>query len=243
MILNKQIICVSCSLVLILFACNSNFEIEKTSLTLNNTYFKEIKVKSSFNIILKQDSLFRVTIETSESSLQNISAYTLGDTLFLLDENPNKWRTNYQTPTVTIHFIEIEKFNIYAPGNISSDGVIQQNNFRFFSTQHIGVVNLYLNVQNLSLITGNSQNMGVYNLSGSAKYSNIWIRNTCSLNAKDLLIDDARIVNNSLNDCYVHTKNRLRVTLNSSGNIYFLGNPNEIVIDEQSATGKLINLE
>ncbi len=231
-------------LVVVLASCGNDFnDNNELQREVADIAFKQVRVNDVFDVVLKQDAEFRVEINAPASTIDGIDCFVNGDTLELFDRNPRKWRTGYVTPQVVIYFPTLEYFRSYAPGNISSSGTISQTNFRVFITHHIGTVNLDVDVDNLGLFAGNTNNMGIYNISGRADYAYMWMRNGCTLKAEGLSVKSARVINNSYNNIYINIDSKLRVTLNSSGNVYYRGNPSEIIIEEQSSTGKLIKLQ
>ena len=231
-------------LIALLTSCDNDFDDNLLSQReVADIVFKQVRVNDVFNVVLKQDTDFRVEICAPESTINGIDCFVNGDTLELFDRNPRKWRTGYVTPQVTIYFPTLEYFRAYAPGNISTLGTIAQSNFKVFITRHIGTVNLNVDVENLSLFAGNTDNMGRYIVQGKANYAYFWMRNGCFLDAQNLELGSARVINNSYNNVYINIDSKLRVSLNSSGNVYYRGNPSEIIIEEQSSTGKLIKLQ
>lgn len=202
-----------------------------------------VTVSHGFNIVLKQDTSNYAIIEAAADIINEVDCFANGDTLILNDNNPMKWRTAYPTPTVTIGFREIRELKIYSPSNISTLGDINQDYFKIFATRHIGEINLNVNAKRFVLITGNTNNMGIYNITGSADDAYIWMRNTCSLNALEFRTKNARVINNSKADCYVMVSNEFNVTLNSSGDLYYKGTPTEYNLEEHSGTGRIIRIE
>ena len=94
-----------------------------------------------------------------------------------------------------------------------------------------------------TIVTGNTYDSGIFTVTGTATNASFWMRNSASLHALELNSPNLRVVNNSKGNSYVQANGKLRVTLNSYGNIFYQGTPSEIVIDELSSTGKLIPLD
>jgi 5-enolpyruvylshikimate-3-phosphate synthase len=125
---------------------------------------------------------------------------------------------------------------------MSTEGTITQPSLRIITTSHTGRVNLDVDMNSLSIVTGNTYDSGIFTVSGSASSASFWMRNSATLHALDLVSGNVRVVNNSKGDSYVCTDGNLRVTINSFGNIYYQGNPQQIVVEEMSSTGSLIPL-
>ena len=69
------------------------------------------------------------------------------------------------------------------------------------------------------------------------------MRNGSWIDATNLKAEDVRIRNNSVMDSKIYVSNELKAFLNTHGNIYYQGDPEKIIIEEQSSKGKLIPLK
>ncbi len=205
--------------------------------------FNYVSINDGFRVVLKQDTSNYVIIDAAEETIKDVDCFTSHDTLILNDNNPMKWRTAYPTPTVTIGFNRIKELKIYSPANVSTASTINQDYLKVYTTEHIGEINLDINLQKFVLLAGNTNNMGIYNIAGSADDAYMWIRNACSLNALEFEVKDVRVIQNSKADCYVLATNTIKVTLNSSGDLYYKGPSPEFTLEEQSGSGRIIKIE
>lgn len=215
---------------------------ETEQLMVSSECFKHIVITNSFDIVLKQQDDFSVTIDAPVELHDGVKVSIVNDTLTISDTNKFQWSPSYIIPRVTFSFPNLPSIYVKAPVNIQTDGILKQTTFRILTTAHTGSINLNIDVTSLSITTGHTYDSGVFTVTGQAGNASFWMRNSASLNAIDLDSDNVRITNNSRGDSYVRSNSKLRVTINSYGNVYYSGNPNEIVIDEQSSTGKLIPL-
>jgi len=164
----------------------------------------------------------------------------------LEDSNLKNRLPSYKTPSIVISFPEIEYFRMRAPGEIETDGVIKQNTFKLLSIRHIGTFRMAFDVGYLQVVTGLNRSASKYIISGEAQRAYFWMRNSSKLNALELNTKNrTTIVNNSIRDSYVNVTNNntFKVTLNAYGNVYYKGSPEEIIIEEQSSDGRLIQIE
>ncbi|MDY0200653.1 MAG: head GIN domain-containing protein [Bacteroidales bacterium] len=215
-------------------------EIEQ--LTISNESFKHIVVSNSFNIVLKQQEDFSVTVEAPVELQDGVKVRIVNDTLTISDTNKYQWSPSYKIPCVTFSFPTLPSIHIKAPVNMQTVGVVKQPAFRLLTTAHTGTINLNVDVTSLSVGTGHTYDSGVFTVTGKAGNAFFWMRNSASLNASNLDSDNVRVINNSRGDSYVRTNGKLQVIINSHGNVYYSGTPNEIVIEELTSTGSLIRL-
>ena len=208
----------------------------------SSEYFKHIVVANSFDIVLKQQDYYSVTVQAPVELQEGVRVSIVNDTLTISDNNRYQWSPSYKMPVVIFGFPNLPSMHIKAPANVQVDSVLKQHSFRLLTTSHTGNINLNVDVMTLSVGTGYTYDSGVFTISGRTGNASFWMRNSSTLNAIDLNSESLRVINNSRGDSYVRTNGKLRVTINSYGNVYYLGNPSEIVVEEQSSTGELIPL-
>ncbi|GEM_PF-3121165 len=220
-------------------------DLSKTSReTFNVEEFNRIKVYDSFNIILKQDTVFKVEIEGPKELMKDFECNVYGDTLQLRDSNIRNRIPNYKIPTAYIHFPKIHRFRMHAPGEIKVDGALELDDFNMVIQRHTGNVNMEIYADYLRIATGANKSTGVYNISGKVQEADFWMRNACKLNAKELKTQKTNIRYNSTSDSYINVMDKLEAELiDASGNVYYKGSPDEIIITEQSGTGRLIPID
>lgn len=216
---------------------------EMDQLSIHGEHYSFVQVNSSFIITLKQQQEFGVTIDAPAELIDGIEAKIVNDTLVITDTNSYKWSPSYKIPRLMLCFPNLPRMHIKAPVDMETDGTITQPSLRIVTTSHTGRVNLNVDMTSLTIVTGNTYDSGIFTVTGTATNASFWMRNSASLHALELNSPNLRVVNNSKGNSYVQANGKLRVTLNSYGNIFYQGTPSEIVIDELSSTGKLIPLD
>jgi hypothetical protein len=233
------------SLATLLAGCEVLFFDDLSSMqqvTVSDKPYKFVEVRSSFNITLKQQDEFDIIVDAPEELIDGIEIFIANDSLIVNDTNKYQWTPSYKIPKLTLCFPNLPNIHIKAPVDMSTEGTITQPSLRIITTSHTGRVNLDVDMNSLSIVTGNTYDSGIFTVSGSASSASFWMRNSATLHALDLVSGNVRVVNNSKGDSYVCTDGNLRVTINSFGNIYYQGNPQQIVVEEMSSTGSLIPL-
>jgi hypothetical protein len=79
-------------------------------------------------------------------------------------------------------------------------------------------------------------------LRGSATYMELNLFALVSVDGRDLATHYAIIENNSKGDCEVDVSEQLEYSIRGRGNIYLHGSPVEIILDEQTSSGRLIEV-
>ena len=89
------------------------------------------------------------------------------------------------------------------------------------------------------MVTG-SDKFGYYFFRGNANSTRFWPRGNSQVDASELFSQNCYVYNNSIGDCYVNVSQKLEARLNTIGNVIYSGNPKEIVIIEESGSGKVL---
>jgi hypothetical protein len=93
------------------------------------------------------------------------------------------------------------------------------------------------------LYWNNHQCGGKVTLSGQADNVFLYAYALMSIDAGQLNTQYAFVENNSKGDCEVFVNDVLEYSIRGVGNIYVRGNPREVVLHEQTSSGRLIDLD
>jgi len=206
-------------------------------------YFSGISIYNTFDVELKSDSVFSIELECYSEYVDNIKIELDSNILKISDNNGIKWMTGYPRPKIKIAFPGLDdKIYLEYPVNMISIDTLNLPRLVLISRGKTGDFDLILNVNYFQAVTG-SDNHGTYTFKGNAKHAYLWPRGSSRFEASDLLTKTCLIKSNSISDCWVNVSESLEAELNTMGNIYFSGNPDEIVILEESGSGRLISVD
>jgi hypothetical protein len=206
-------------------------------------YFSEISIYNTFDVEVKSDTAFSIELEAYGDYIENIIIELDSNNLKISDENELKWMTGYPRPKVRITFPRLDdKIFFEYPINIYSIDTLHLPRLVVLSLGKTADLDLLLDVDYFQLATG-SDNYGSYTIKGNAEYSYLWTRGSSRFEASALHTKSCVVKSNSIIDCWVNVSERLEAQLNTSGNIFYSGNPDEIVLLEESGSGKLISTE
>ncbi|MEX2370353.1 MAG: DUF2807 domain-containing protein, partial [Bacteroidales bacterium] len=72
-----------------------------------------------------------------------------------------------------------------------------------------------------------------------AGYAHYWPRGSSIADGSELETVNCYVYNNSIGDCSVNVCGKLEVRMNTLGNVIYYGDPQEVVILEESGGGEL----
>lgn len=243
----KRILYIASILILlVLTSCEKIIFSDQGDKIQQKTSFAEISqitVNDIFEIELKSDSFYSIEIETFERFIDDISSSLDSGNLTIFDDNQLKWLADYPRPKVIITFPALAKnIVLNAPVNMYSLDTVKIQKLAIVHIGKTGEIELLIDTEQFQFALG-SDNSGIYSIRGKAGYAKIWPRGSGVVDASELLTDSSYVYNNSIGDCKINVKEKLEVRMNTLGNIIYYGSPEQIVILEESGSGRLLKAQ
>ena len=202
--------------------------------------FTNLEVYDIFDIRLRSDSIFSISLKVHEKYLDRIALEFDSGKVALYDRNPEKWLATYPWPVVEITFPRLEgQLTLHSPAWISTPDTLSIPRLNLLSLGKTGDFNIVMDTDLFQYATG-SDNSGFYTFSGRAESAHFWPRGSSQIDASMLITKRCNVYNNSIGNCSVYVEERLEARLNTLGNVIYYGDPAEVVLVEESGEGKLI---
>ncbi|MBK6610179.1 MAG: DUF2807 domain-containing protein [Sphingobacteriales bacterium] len=251
--MNKQTVFFTNALFLFLLlslvsACNcekGSGDVAIDTRLVNN--FDKIVVEGNYAAVyLHQDTVSKVTIQTDDNLLPFIETdITTNNQLIISNDkclkkhkdivihvySPN-WHKVQLTGTsdieaktsITTDFIEIESTGT---GEITLKGLIASNQV---DVDLEGTGSIYIFDLETPNLNSDLSGTGVLQYSGNAAYHNIVISGTGNLYAFDLKTNKCDVFHQGTGNCEVYASDALDVTIKSTGDVHYRGNPADVDI-------------
>ena len=203
------------------------------------TPFGEISINSIFQIELRTEPDFSISLTGPETILENISYEVTGDVLEVSDGNSWQWMPDYPVVRLVITFPDLERININSASSIYSRDTLDVADLSVIAMAQLIEFDLIVNAGQVYLRTG-TDNYGHYTFRGKTDHLNLQVFGSAQVWAEDLIAETARVRNLSIADCHVYARDELRVWLGHYGNIYYYSSPEEIIIESMDSRGRLI---
>lgn len=202
--------------------------------------FHTIVLKDNIDLMLKSSNENSLSIEAGENLLNGIQTLVEDSVLTIENNNRCNWIRSYDSPIIAyLDFINLDTIEYRSIGNVSSNDTIRLRNLVINVREGAGVIDFIVNTEMLFCnlhygtadikMRGRSINCFAY----SASFGLV--------NNLNLLSDNVYLNTKSSNDIYVHAKNVLEAKIENIGNVYYEGDPPNIILTETSS-GKLISL-
>lgn len=200
-----------------------------------------IEVNTMLDITLVQDSINKAIVTCGENLLPDINIFVKDDILHLNNTLKYNWSRSYEKVKLELHLISVPQLNIRKPAYITTRDTFKTNEFFLIDWGEFTEVDVTLDV-NSCTIDVSSDDFGHYTVKGKAASSTFYGKGSSFIYANQLRSQNCNVKQLSIGDIYINVSNELSASLLSSGNIYYSGNPNKVVIDKCNSTGKLIHI-
>jgi len=198
-----------------------------------------LQFHDNFNIQLIQGSVNKLEVVFGDELIDNIVYTDFNDTLNLYNYTKARWLYNFKTPKLRIHFDTIERIWVYGCCKVWNEDTIKVPELFIWMIDDLDELDVlvktnYLNVYNSNVNTGN------YILKGEVDDLNIWSNAAGYYNASHIIAKDVSVRHCSRRDMRLNVERKLVYCIENSGDIYYKGEPDEIIKGEQLGSGELI---
>ncbi len=206
----------------------------------NLTAFNEIDLYGKINVILTQDTLQNVRVESGKNLIEGISTIVAAGVLTIQDNNGCKLlRTDNNIANIYISTGHLQNITYYGSGNVSSTDTIRAAFFTVDCYYGSGSINLKLVSDTADAIV-RTENADI-TFSGYGGFAYAYCGEASSVNLIQFTTRSAYVVSKSVRDIDVNVTDSLLADILYKGNVYYKGNPSSIQT-QISNTGQLIHV-
>jgi len=204
--------------------------------------FNSILLNDNINLFLRQADQNKLEVEAGNNLLPKIiTSVNEEGVLEISNENSCNWVRSYDKPlNVYLDFVTLDTLEYRSIGDVSNVDTIRMDtiviNVRegagtIALTVHTYKINTNLHYGTADIVTSGISVLNFDYLAGYGKIDN-----------SALLSKQVYLENKSSNNIYVNARLTLEATINNIGNVYYKGNPPNILVTG-TGSGKLIKIE
>lgn len=198
----------------------------------------EIELHDLVDLVLSDRGGDTISISGPANLLKDISTDLESGKLLIQNHNTCNWVRNLNRRVeVQVPISHLQKIAYWGQGDIIAEDTLRGSKFSLDSFHGSGDLDLTLEVDTLR-ITIQTGVAGI-DLKGKAKWFEAFHQGYGVFDAHSLDCDLILANSNSINNMHLHVNNYLFAYIQSKGNIYYSGNPDQIDV-EQPGTGSLI---
>lgn len=199
--------------------------------------FSRILVEAGVSMVLRQDSVYSVRVQTGENLLRDIHVEVIEGQLQLRNENNCNFFRSYGLTTVFVSSPDVSEIRSATEGEIRSEGTLRLDKLKVYSENYrhndyltSGEIFLDLHTEDFQLVFNGISNIYI---SGQAKQMTI---NMASGNGRfegrDFSVANANIYHRSSNDLIVNVEGLLKADLYGTGNLIAVKPPDTAQVTE-----------
>ncbi len=202
--------------------------------------FEKIELKDNFEVFITEGSAYSIEI-TGEAETVDWVDYKVENNILSIENNKKaKWITPKKNKIeISITSPPLKEIAASEGCNIQTLNPITSIEFGLILKGKSNQATLELN-SNTFYYWNYFPSGGKLTLSGKTERLKIWNFAIMSVDAKDLTSQYAVIENSSKGDCEVTVLKKLEYSILGEGNIHLYGEPLEIIADDLSSSGRLI---
>jgi hypothetical protein len=232
---------ISYLILLAAFICSCSQEHPEATRTVPLSPFASMEIKSFFSVYLVQDTYYAVEIVGRDDLISHVDASIEGDVLVLADRSRGKWmHPGSNKIKVYVHSPRHGTVNAYAAYALRSVNAITSDlDIVNHPEVRYSEIDVILNNDHFSYWNNYSCN-GKLTLRGECNSFEINTYALHSVNAADLRAQSGWVTTYAKGDCDVRVVGQLKCSIHGQGNIYVHGSPAEVIVEEQTSTGKVV---
>lgn len=203
--------------------------------------FKAIMVPDKFEVDIIKGAEFKVEVICGENIIRNISTQVKNDTLTLENKNRCNFVRGYKRiQRISITVIDLAYLENNGVGIVTFDKAFKQDSL---SVRVSSSGDVYINGEYHSIKTSSNGNGDIY-MSGTTNNLYVYTNGINFVRAQGLSVSDYMFIHTAnIGDCLVNASGTKKFDYNiqNSGNIYYTGDPLEMVnFSTGEAKGKII---
>lgn len=236
--------------IFLIFACNSEdandcFQTSGNSIQqeVEIISFERILVNRGVELIIKEAPDYKVTIETGENLINDVTAEVIGNQLVLTDNNTCNYVRDYATTKIYVETPNLTEIITSSQYDVSSDGILNYDTLTLYSEDFNGTsefttgdFRLTLNSENLKIV---SNNLSFFYIDGVVETLFVGFYSGAGrFEGENLIAQNITIYHRGSNDMVVNPQQSLLGELRGTGNLISVNQP-PIVDVERFYIGQL----
>ncbi len=202
--------------------------------------FQYIITHNNFEIYLKNDTIHKIEIEAGDKLLPFIETTVENSVLTIKDLNKCDFIKGYDNKKLYISVDTLKEITINHASDLFTVDTFKVHNLKVLFLSQLGYCDLTIDAHSFQLAVWYAS--GDFKVNGYAYSAYFSTEQTSFVYAENLDNIICSVHNNSMGDCYVKAGVRLYYSIRDSGNIYYSGIPDSVIINEHSGSGKFVKL-
>ena len=202
--------------------------------------FQNIETYNNFEIHLKNDTLHKVEIEAGEKLIPFIETEVENNVLTIKDLNKCDFLKGYDTKKLYISVDTLKEITVNEASDLYTVDTFKVYSLKVKFLSQLGYCDLIVDAYLFQLQVWYAS--GDFKVGGNVYSAYLNAESTSFIYAEGLNSTGCRVSTNSMGDCYVKAGKWMYYEIKDSGNIYYSGTPDTIIVVEHSGSGQFIKV-
>ena len=200
-----------------------------------------IEVNTMSDITLVQDTVNKAIVTCGANLQPNIDLFVKEDILHINNSIRYGWSRSYEKIKLELHLISIPTLNIRVPVYITTRDTFKTESFFLVDWGMFTELDVTLNVNNFGLDVS-SEGFGHYTVKGKSVNATFNDWGSSFFYADGFKVQNCLVKQRSIGDIYINVSNNLTVSIETTGRVFYYGNPSTIVLKNNFSKELLIHL-
>ncbi len=201
--------------------------------------FDVIEAQNMYELELVNDTVNKIQITCGKNLQSHLDVKVVDNILYLNHDVKNTWSRKYEKIKLKLYSRPFSRINVRQPVKIFNKDIYKGPAFTLVDWGKFSEVDMNVDVE-YCLIAMSSDNFGNFKVKGKAATATFWGWGSCLVRADSLITNNCTVLHRGMGNVYVHAVDQLNVSIEFSGNIYYTGNPSNLVIDNHTGSGMLV---
>lgn len=203
--------------------------------------FKYIESYDNLKIYLQNDTAHKIRIVAGEKMIPYIETYLQNDTLIIKDNNACNFLKNYPENKIYVSVDTLKSMDVYGASDIFTVDTFKTYSCKIRFLADVASCNLTIDAYIFQLQIWYSS--GDFRLRGKAYSSYLNAGQTSFIYADSLTNTICHASNTGKGDIYVQSGKWFYYAIKNTGNIFYTGQPDTIIVQDHQGKGLLIKQE
>ncbi|MFW6224835.1 MAG: GIN domain-containing protein [Bacteroidota bacterium] len=195
--------------------------------------FSVISVNDLFVVKLYQDTVNKLFLKGPENLLQYVEIRHIEDTLLMSNTATCSWAREYEKITAIVHVDSLEQVGLKKPSDLISMNRIHSPKLIIWGINDLHYVNLEVDCDQIYFKTSYSTT-GEFIFRGKTNYAHFWLYYASRVIADSLKAERVKVLHHSIGNVHVYAEKIVAAEIYSKGNVYYSGNPENVICDDES---------
>ncbi len=200
-----------------------------------------IEANTMSEITLVQDTINKAIITCGENLQPDIDLFVKENILHINNTIKYSWSRSYEKIKLELHLIRIPQLNIRKPTYITTRDTFKAEGFFLVDWGLFTELDVTLDVNGCALDVS-SEDFGHYTIKGKTVNANFFGKGSSFIYAGELQAQKCTVKQRSIGDIYVNVSDELTVSIETTGRVFYYGNPSRIIMKNTFSKDRLIHL-